>query len=112
MKQFIIVVDELKLPKGKLCSQVCHASICSYKLSSSTNISKWEILGCAKIILKVKSKQDLLDLQGMINGIEIKTYLVADAGKTIIPSGTITCMGVEISDNEKLDNILDKLKLL
>jgi len=55
MKQAIIIRADLKMGKGKLAAQACHASIESYKRTTQDKVKKWENEGSKKIILKVKT---------------------------------------------------------
>ena len=53
MKQVILVRQDLKLPKGKLSSQVAHASVDAVLKSKKESIDEWKKQGMKKIVLKV-----------------------------------------------------------
>ena len=61
MKQVMIVRADLKMGKGKIAAQCCHASIGAYKNSDPKKIEKWENEAYAKVILKVHSLEDLMN---------------------------------------------------
>jgi len=42
MKQVIVMRTDLKMGKGKIAAQACHASLGAYKNSSKMDIRKWE----------------------------------------------------------------------
>ncbi len=115
MKQVIIVRKDLKIGKGKLCSQVAHASIGSYLETLKKNkdwAEKWIEEGQKKIVLCVDSLDELLELKKKFDEEGIPNFLVIDAGLTQVPPGTITCLGVGPAPEELIDKHTSKLKLL
>lgn len=110
-KQVIIVNSDLKMSKGKLASQVAHASLMSYLKGSSDMNRKWLDNSYVKIILKanletIKGLDNLFNIQG------IPHFLVVDEGRTEIEPNTITCLGISPMENEKVDKYINNLKLL
>lgn len=112
MKQVIIVRSDLKMGKGKIAAQACHASIGSFKKTDPDKVRRWEIDGSKKVIVSVKSLDELLEIYESVRDSGISYYLVRDAGHTQIPAGTITCLGIGPDDDEKIDKITGDLKLL
>ncbi|ADL57883.1 aminoacyl-tRNA hydrolase [Methanothermobacter marburgensis] len=112
MKQVIIVRSDLKMGKGKIAAQACHASIGSFKKTDPDKIRRWEIDGSKKVIVSVKSLDELLEIYESVKDSGISYYLVRDAGHTQIPAGTITCLGIGPDEDEKIDKITGDLKLL
>ena len=43
MKQAIVMRTDLKMGKGKIAAQACHASICCYKKASRVDVQRWEL---------------------------------------------------------------------
>ncbi len=114
MKQVIVVRKDLKLGKGKLCAQVAHASLESYKLTKRRKpswVKKWEAEGCKKIVLYVNSLEELLELFESVRA-ELPCVLIKDAGYTQIPPGTITCLGIGPVPDDLVDKYTKHLKLL
>ncbi|MDI3484312.1 MAG: peptidyl-tRNA hydrolase, family [Methanobacteriaceae archaeon] len=112
MKQAIIIRADLKMGKGKLAAQACHASVESYKRTTKEKVKKWENEGSKKIILKVENLEELMEIYEALKKTKISHYLVRDAGHTQLPPGTITALGIGPDDDEKIDKITKHLKLL
>jgi PTH2 family peptidyl-tRNA hydrolase len=111
-KQVIIVRRDLKLDKGKLASQVAHASLEAYKKSDPSARKNWEEEGAKKVILKVKNLKELKEIYKKIRKERIPCSLIRDAGKTQLKPGTITVLGIGPCESERVDKITKDLKLL
>lgn len=113
MKQVMIVRADLKMGKGKIAAQCCHASIGAYKKSDPKKIEKWEMGSAyAKVVLKVNSLEELMNLTKEAIKEGIAFSLVVDAGRTQIPASTVTVLGLGPDENEVIDKITGDLKLL
>ena len=112
MKQVMVVRNDLKMGKGKIAAQCCHGSLGAYKKTNPEKIRKWENEAYAKVVCKVNSLEELLELkkQAIIN--KVSYYLVVDAGRTQVPTSTTTVLAVGPDDDEILDKITGDLKLL
>ena len=111
-KQVILVRQDLKLPKGKLATQVAHASLESASNSDSEIVKEWRKEGGKKIVLKVKDLDELLKYKNLCKAEELKTALIKDAGHTVLEPGTITCLGIGPDKEEKIDKVTGKLKMV
>ncbi|NYZ77404.1 peptidyl-tRNA hydrolase [Candidatus Micrarchaeota archaeon] len=114
-KQAIVVRADLKMGKGKLAAQCSHASLSAFKKaerSSPETVKAWEREGQKKIVLKVNSEGELLEYFELAKSGGVPCELIRDAGHTQVEAGTITCFGAGPWDEEKLDRIFGKLKLL
>ena len=111
-KQVILVRDDLKLPKGKLAAQSAHASVDTILKSDKKIIDLWKKAGAKKIILKVKDEKELFKYKQMAEDSGLKTALITDAGHTVLEPGTITCLGIGPDEEEKIDSITGKLKMV
>lgn len=111
-KQVIVVNDALKLPKGKLAAQVAHASVAAYIESGADAQAAWLADGMPKVVLKAASAEDLLRLEAQAVEREIPAALIEDAGRTVIPEGTVTCLGLGPAPEEIIDELTGELKLL
>ena len=112
MKQVIIVNNALKLPKGKLAAQVAHAAVGAYLETAEDDQQAWLDEGMPKIVLSVPSDEDLLRLEALAREHGLPCCLIEDAGRTVIPEGTITCLGIGPAADEDIDAISADLKLL
>jgi len=111
-KQVIIVRRDLKLDKGKLAVQVAHASLDAYKKSDPALRREWESSGGKKVVVKVDSLRELIDLHRRAKELGLPCSLIRDAGKTRVPPGTITALGIGPCKEEDLDKVTGKLKIL
>jgi|SRR3989338_5441289 len=111
-KQVILVREDLKLPKGKLAAQSSHASVDATLKSDRRIIDLWKKEGAKKVVLKAKDEKELLKYKELAEGFGLKTALVADAGRTVLEPGTITCLGIGPDLEEKIDKVSGKLKMM
>ena len=111
-KQVILVREDLKLPKGKLAAQSSHASVDAVLKSDKKIIDSWKEGGGKKIVLKVKDEKELFKYKEMAEDSGLKTALIKDAGHTVLEPGTVTCLGVGPDEEEKIDEITGKLKMI
>lgn len=112
MKQVMIVRTDLKMGKGKIAAQCCHGAIGAYKKSPSDKIKKWENEAYAKVVLKVKTLEEITDLKKKADEKGIVNYLVVDAGRTQIPTSSVTVLALGPDEDEILDEVTGDLKLL
>ncbi|MBR9691741.1 peptidyl-tRNA hydrolase [Candidatus Woesearchaeota archaeon] len=112
LKQVILVRMDLKLPPGKLAAQCAHASVQAVFNSDKANVAAWKSQGQKKIVLKVKDEKELLEFVNLAKAAGLKTALITDAGKTVIAPGTKTCLGIGPDDEEKIDSVTSKLKMV
>ncbi|MBI2658537.1 peptidyl-tRNA hydrolase [Candidatus Woesearchaeota archaeon] len=111
-KQVILVREDLKLPKGKLSAQVAHASVDAALKSDKKIVELWKKDGGKKIVLKVKDEKELLRYKQMAEDLGLKTALIKDAGHTVLEPGTITCLGIGPDEEQKIDKVSGKLRMM
>ena len=111
-KQVIVIRNDLKLSKGKLAAQACHASLEAYKRAEQNDIDEWENSGVKKVVLKVQSEKELLNIFELLKTEKMKPALIKDAGLTEVAPGTITCLGVGPLREDVVDRVTGKLKML
>jgi len=112
MKQVIIVRTDLKMSKGKIAAQCCHACLGAFKKSDSSIIKKWESEGEKKVIVKVTSLEELFESKEIAKKNNISNYMVKDAGRTELPISTITCLAIGPDEDKIIDKVTKDLKLL
>ena len=114
-KQIIIIRVDIKMGKGKIAAQASHASVSAYIQTKSKHPSvadEWILSGQKKVVLKVNSEDELIQMFRAAKDQGIPAVLITDAGKTQIPSGTKTALGVGPWSEEILDKLFGDLKLL
>ena len=114
-KQTIVIRADLKMGKGKIAGQCSHASVSAYnkvRKSYPDIAKKWEAEGQKKVVLKVQSEEELFEYFQAGKDTGIPCELIRDAGHTQLEPGTITCFGAGPWDEEELDKVFGKLKLL
>ena len=111
-KQVILVREDLKLPLGKASSQVAHAAVDAASKSDKKIVEMWKKEGAKKVVLKVKDEKELFKYKQMAEDNGLKTALIKDAGHTVLEPGTITCLGIGPDEEEKIDKVSGKLKMM
>jgi PTH2 family peptidyl-tRNA hydrolase len=112
MKQIIVMRADLKMSRGKIAAQACHACLGAYKKADDRVLKKWETEGEKKVVLKVNDLEELFEIYELSKATNMPIYLVHDAGHTELPKSTITCLGIGPDEDEKIDKITQDLKLL
>jgi len=111
MKQVIVVRTDLKMSKGKTAAQSCHGCLGAFKKSDSNKIKKWESEGEKKVIVKVANLEELFEIREIAKKNNLTNYLVKDAGRTELPTGSITCLAIGPDDDKIIDKVTQDLKL-
>ncbi len=115
IKQVIVIRRDINLGKGKLAGQVAHASVAGYRKVKQSNpeiIEKWEFAGEKKVVVKIDSEKELMDLFQKIKDKDIPVALIRDAGLTQITPGTKTCFSIGPWFENEIDEFTKDLKLL
>ena len=100
---------------GKLASQACHACLAASEESKRHNPKLWNIWyeeGTKKVILKVNSLEELLDIRDKATRLHITNALIVDRGLTQIQPNTPTALGIGPEKTEVVDKLSKHLKLL
>jgi peptidyl-tRNA hydrolase, PTH2 family len=112
MKQVLVVNAALRLPKGKLAAQVAHAAVGAFLEAPTSAQQRWLEEGMPKVVLKGNSVEELRRLQTLAQRRHIPTCLISDAGRTVVPAGTVTCIGLGPASDNEIDKLTGDLKLL
>jgi PTH2 family peptidyl-tRNA hydrolase len=111
-KQCIVVRDDLKLSPGKLAVQVAHAAVMAFEQANREISSSWKREGQKKVVLRTATVEDLYRLRVEAERMGIPAAIVADAGLTEIPPGTVTALGLGPAPNKAMDKLTGRLPLL
>jgi peptidyl-tRNA hydrolase len=112
VKQIIVVNESLKLPRGKLAAQVAHAAVAAFLEANAEAKRLWLAKGMPKVVLQSESADELKQLEEAAQRRGIPACLITDAGKTVVPAGTITCLGLGPAWENELDELTGELKLV
>jgi peptidyl-tRNA hydrolase len=112
MKQVIVANQSLRLPRGKLAAQVAHASVGAFLEANPRDRQAWLEEGMPKIVLAVPGADALLRLREQAAAGGIPACLVEDAGRTVVPTGALTCLGLGPAPDDRIDALTGELKLL
>ncbi len=113
-KQAIVIRTDLKMQKGKIAAQSAHASLAALEKTLEKKpgwVSEWKSRGQQKVVLKVESEKELLELFEKVKKI-LPAALIKDAGHTQVAPGSATCIGIGPAPENELDKFTGKLKLL
>lgn len=111
-KQVILIRSDLRMSKGKIAVQSAHASLLAMEKSDKKICKAWKISGQKKVVLKVKSLEELLSIKKSCDRKKLPNAIVTDAGLTEVKPGTITALGIGPDLDKKIDSITGSLKML
>ncbi len=114
-KQVIVVRKDIVMGRGKMAAQVAHASVMATEKARHKRqdwVRIWFVTGQAKVVLRVRDLDELLDLENRAQTMGLPAASVQDSGLTQIPSGTVTCIGIGPGPIELIDKLTGHLKLL
>lgn len=112
MKQVIVVNEALRLPRGKLASQVAHASVAALLNAANEDIRQWLDQGMPKIVLRAEDEEQLAALERQGGDAGLPIALIRDAGRTVVAAGTPTCLGIGPAADAAIDVVTGRLVLL
>ncbi|MFW9855798.1 MAG: peptidyl-tRNA hydrolase Pth2 [Candidatus Thorarchaeota archaeon] len=113
-KQVIILRKDLKMSRGKAAAQASHASVAAavkVLREKRDQFEAWWRTGQMKVILGVDSETELLDLEKQLRSTGVIVEKINDAGRTQLPPGTTTALGIGPHVREDVEKITSTLKL-
>ena len=111
-KMVMVVRMDLKMGKGKVAAQCCHAAVACYRRASAPALRAWYGHGQAKVAVKCKTEADLREIAARAKSLGLVHYVVCDAGRTQIAAGSYTVCGIGPAPVSKIDQVTGGLKLL
>lgn len=115
-KMVLVVNTSLKMGKGKISAQCCHAAVGCYKKAKKhtpEGLRAWEHTGCAKIAVKCLSEEEMTgEILKKAAQKGIPYCLIEDAGRTQIAAGSRTVLGLGPAPVRMFDDITSHLKLM
>ncbi|KAF5301158.1 hypothetical protein FQA39_LY10836 [Lamprigera yunnana] len=115
-KMIFVVNTSLNMGIGKIAAQVAHASLGLYKTlveyeTMERALDKWTNEGEKKVVLKGENHLHLHELQKQAEFINVRNYIVHDAGKTQIAPNSVTVLGL-FGEEKLVNTITGNLSLL
>jgi PTH2 family peptidyl-tRNA hydrolase len=118
-KQAIVLRTDIKMSKGKAAAQAAHAAVEAVLLvlesgnpTWMTWLKRWRAEGQKKVVLKVNSERELLEIYEEARRLGLPASLIRDAGRTELPPNTLTAVAVGPAPARLVDRVTGKLKLL
>ncbi|UYV70208.1 UBE2G1 [Cordylochernes scorpioides] len=96
-KMVLVVRNDLKMGKGKIAAQCCHAALSAYRralIKKPHILQLWQVLGEPKIVLKADSEDCMMCLVPKAKEIGILTSVITDAGHTQVAPGSKTVLAL------------------
>lgn len=113
MKLVLLTRTDLAMSRGKIAAQVAHAAVLAALNGLGTaDFATWLEQGQPKVVLKVGDANELLRLAEAGKQAGLPISLVADAGLTQLPPGTLTCAAIDPAEDRRIDAITGDLLLL
>lgn len=113
-KMLLIVNMSLKMGRGKVVAQCCHAAIGVYDVAKnmkSPHLEKWRKGSATKVALKSPDLDELLALRDIAKGKGVPHYIVIDEGRTQIAPDSQTILAIGPAPSSVLSTFTKHLKL-
>ena len=106
MKMVLVVNTDLKMKKGKIAAQCCHAAVGVLEDidEDDPDLLAWQRWGCAKVALKA-GFEDMKQVGALAAAAGLPCYTVCDAGRTQIPAGSQTVCAIGPAEVGRIDEI-------
>jgi len=113
VKLALVVRADLGMGRGKIAAQVAHAAVAAVLANNgSRDFAGWLAEGQPKVVLKVASAEQLVDVARAALAAGLPVELIRDAGRTQVDPGTVTCCAVGPADSDRIDAVTGELSLL
>jgi PTH2 family peptidyl-tRNA hydrolase len=111
-KMALIVNHSLGMKKGKIAAQVAHGAVSATLKANPELLEAWFAGGQAKVTLKGTDDEQLLYLHEKAKLAGLNSCIIRDAGRTQIPSGSLTVVAIGPALKKELNQITGEMKLL
>ena len=115
LKVVLCVRQDLGMSAGKMCAQCAHAAVdlvLAAQAADPATLAAWQAAGATKIALQVPDSKELAALHAAAAVSGLPCTLIADAGRTQVPSGTVTVLGIGPAPASQIDCVTGSLALL
>lgn len=111
LRLYVAIRKDLKIPEGKLIAQVGHAFLNTF-LKSDRREEYLTNPAHPKISVWAKNLNALIRAQTECEDAGIACALITDAGRTVFPEPTVTCLGIGPIERSKLPKFVRNFQLL
>lgn len=97
---------------GKAAAQAAHAAVAAALAAQGTAaFAAWLDDGQPKVVLRVAGAEALDDVVAAAGRHGLPVQTIADAGRTQLEPGTVTCCAVGPGDSDEIDAVTGELAL-
>jgi PTH2 family peptidyl-tRNA hydrolase len=108
----IVVRADLGMGRGKAAAQVAHAAVAAtLTATGSPRLQAWVADGQPKVVLRVDSAEQLDEVVAAAHAARLPVETIADAGRTQLDPGTVTCAAIGPADDDALNAVTGDLRL-
>ncbi|KLO20552.1 peptidyl-tRNA hydrolase II [Schizopora paradoxa] len=114
-KMVLVVRTDLKMKAGDISCQCAKATLACYKTLQEKNpklVRHWEITGQAKIALKGKSEEQLMELEAIAKSLNLCARSVSDEELTKNAEGSRTVLAIGPAPIKLVNEVTGELRLL
>lgn len=101
LKQYVFVPKKPIMSKGKIASQVCHATFMALDKQHEIDIAKWKFGGMCVIVLEVEDTEQLSNVARYLDQWGVINHLYIDEGLTEVPPMTPTALATGVIPEDK-----------
>ena len=115
VKMVLVVNTELGMGRGKVAAQCGHAAVACFKAALAEQpelVAAWERVGQAKVVVRGGGEEGLLGVSKTARQAGLLVAEVRDAGRSQVEAGSLTVVGLGPANNQLVDKVAGKLKLL
>jgi len=115
LKMVMVARQDLKMGKGKMAAQCCHAALAAYKMAKKKApelLKAYQSQGQMKVVAKVEDEEGLLEVFAKARSLGLVSAIIQDAGRTQIAPGSKTVVAVGPAEAHMVDKVTGSLKLL
>ena len=111
-KLVVAVRGDLRMSIGKVAAQVAHAAVtAALSAAGSDLLARWLGDGQPKVVVRVLSEEALQERIDRAAAAGLRATPIADAGRTELEPGTVTCCAFGPDDDAAVDAVTGDLPL-
>lgn len=112
-KLVLVVRTDLGMGRGKIAAQVAHAAVSAAVAGlGQPRLRRWLEDGQPKVVLRAAGEEELTEVAGRAAQAGLAVELISDAGRTQVPTGTLTACAIGPDEEEAIDAVTGTLLLL